>query len=481
MIEMHKPSTNLANWLKKHKRRFMFLPAWILGILLAFIQIAPLSADESSASFQRLMHNIQRWTTQPRLMGSAYIEYVRAGLIAEIEDMGLTPELQDFVYTLGDVMAARALLGQHWVYGGIHYTRMHSAFFTDGPIHMQNILVRFESNVSDRVILFVSHYDSVLGSPGAGDAMLPIAAMLEAMRVLAGRDDLQANIYFLLTDGEEYGAFGALEFIRANEELGRRVDMVVNLEAIGNAGVPVLFETSPQPATMVRYFGASVPRPVGFSLGAIAYERTGIGWTDFTFFLQYGWQGVNMALTRGARYYHTAQDTYENLCRNAAYNYMRTVVAMAEHAADNGIDALQGRAANAVFFPFLPGNLVVISYGTAYVLGGAICALAVTYMIWQLKHAKQDDKQQDKKQSKKPRNLLMIVLTLLAVASLVFLHAASYLLWIPLLFLLVVDLLKGFRYAYIAAKAVSIIVMLMLWVPVVFLSSALFMGLTFAI
>jgi len=75
----------------------------------------------------------------------------------------------------------------------------------------------------------------------------------------------------------------------------------------------------------------------------------------------------------------------------------------------------------------------------------------------------------------------MIVLTMLAVASLIFLHAVSYLFWIPLLFLLVVDLLKRFRYAYIAAKAISIMVMLMLWVPVVFLSLTLFMGLTFAI
>jgi len=36
MIEMHKPTTHLTNWLKRNKGRIMFLPAWILGIFLAY-------------------------------------------------------------------------------------------------------------------------------------------------------------------------------------------------------------------------------------------------------------------------------------------------------------------------------------------------------------------------------------------------------------------------------------------------------------
>jgi len=315
--------------------------------------------------------------------------------------------------------------------------------------------------------MFVSHYDSWPGSPGAVDAMAPIAAMLEAMRSQANNANLANNIYFLMTDGEEFGAIGVLAFIQDHPELRDRVDMIVNLEAQGNSGGLILFETSPQPHAMVNLFRRAVPRPLGFSITQLIYNAIGT-YTDFCFFRQYGWRGVNLAIIGGFEDYHQATDTFENLNRNTAWHYLTTTLGLADYAANKPLDRLRGQPRRAVFFPFLPGNMVVLSYLWAYILCALAIVLAVAFFVYGRKI---------KKTKTTFYPVYLLFLAALSLASTVFFPAASYLVWLPLLLMSLTAFLKKWEVAYRASQALSRITVLLLWAPLIYLVLAFPWGL----
>ncbi len=80
--------------------------------------------------------------------------------------------------------------------------------------------------------------------PGAADDALGVAVSLEAARVLAARADRNWTLMVLVTDGEEAGLMGAAALV-TDREVTEPPAGVLNLEAIGSAGGPTLFETGP--------------------------------------------------------------------------------------------------------------------------------------------------------------------------------------------------------------------------------------------
>lgn len=72
--------------------------------------------------------------------------------------------------------------------------------------NIQNVVVKMSAkdSTSDHYLLINSHYDSVPGSPGAGDAGSMIAVMLEVMRVISkSNGPLKHPIVFLFNGAEE--------------------------------------------------------------------------------------------------------------------------------------------------------------------------------------------------------------------------------------------------------------------------------------
>ena len=109
-------------------------------------------------------------------------------------------------------------------------------------------------------IALVSHYDSVPAGPGAADDALGVGVSLEAARVLAARADRNWTLMILVTDGEEAGLMGAAALI-TDREVTSRLQAYVNLEAIGSAGPPMLFETGPGNGWIVRPWARHAPEP----------------------------------------------------------------------------------------------------------------------------------------------------------------------------------------------------------------------------
>lgn len=444
-----------------------------VGIVLGIWQIKPPRADDSSFAYQRMMDHIQSLAAEAHPSGSDEIERVRTELLAEIEEMGLSPAVEDASYTLyGNDEAAVWIYDQksrqEWweeneliaeeYYGVESAEEWFSTMVLDKTLPLKNIFVKLDAPESENGVMFVSHYDSTYGGPGVADDMVAVCAMLEAMREQSQKDELQNDLYFLFTDGEEEGMRGAFQFVSSHPELKDTINMVVNLEARGNRGALLLFETSPKAYYLVEAVLKSGARPVAASWMAMFYAMMPVS-TDLSEFLDAGYRGINFAVVEGVENYHQPTDSYENLDRNSAWQYLRTTLALADYAANNSLDDLRVPK-EAVYFPFFPGNLVLISGFGSQLLGFFICILAMIYAVGKIK----------KREFKGSfYHILIGLLVVFTVGSMVFFPFGSYLFYLPLLIMVMAALLNRWQVAHALASIFGCIIVLLLWVPVLFL------------
>jgi hypothetical protein len=213
-------------------------------------------------------------------------------------------------------------------------------------------------------IALVSHYDSVPAGAGAADDALGVGVSLEAARVLAARADRNWTLMILVTDGEEAGLMGAAALI-TDREVTSRLQAYVNLEAIGSAGPPMLFETGPGNGWLVGPWVRHAPNPRGASFGIEIYRRLPND-TDFSILRRQGIPGLNFAAIDDSYAYHTAGDTPERLSRLTVRRTGEQVVAIM--TALDAVDVTQRSTTDRTFFDI--GGAAAFSYGP--VVGWAI-------------------------------------------------------------------------------------------------------------
>lgn len=452
------------------------------SVALSIWRVNPPIADETSPAFQQMMYNLERLATGVRWVGTPELAATRDEIIAEIEAMGLTPIVHRTVYTIEDYHYADAVLRQirrgwepqpfsietgWWIRRWVESNFPRHPLVTQGYMYVDNIWVTLESpNPNSGSIMFVAHYDTTLNTPGAADAMLPVVAMLEAMRAHANNDNLASNLHFLFTDGEEWSALGALAFSRDFTALTEEIDLLINLEAQGNSGGLLIFETSAAPTHILRLFNRVAPRPIGFHWADWVYATFLPGsYTDFTIFRAYGFKGLNFAIIGGGEYYHTPYDNFENLNRNTAYHYLITTMALANYAAGNCLLGLREPSHDAIFFPLLPGRMIVLTMTAAHILMGMAFAVSAGFLVYKFK-------------TKLPKSwfitALLIVMTIATIAIAIFINMLSYLLWVPLLAVAVSAFLKKWPILYKCAITVSGAITLLLWVPPIYLLLTLY-------
>jgi len=123
--------------------------------------------------------------------------------------------------------------------------------------------------------MLCAHYDSVSTSPGVADNASGVAVVLEALRALMCGPLLDRDVVALLDDGEEDGSLGAVTFVKEHP-WAKEVGVVINLDARGNSGPSIMFETSDGNGWLIRQYSQAVPHPLATSLSvAIAGLQTG--------------------------------------------------------------------------------------------------------------------------------------------------------------------------------------------------------------
>jgi len=153
------------------------------------------------------------------------------------------------------------------------------------------------------------------------------------------------------------------------------------------------------------------------------------------------------------------EDNYYNLNRATASHYLQTTLSLAEYFANNKTDNLQNTSHEAIFFPFLPGHIVLMNNIVSNILCAIACILALTIIILNIK--------------KKQQRIVFFTISIsfLIITSIlcsIFLVTASYLLYLPLLLIVITSIIKKWYTVHLIAKMVSGVIILMLWIPIIF-------------
>lgn len=201
-----------------------------------------------------------------------------------------------------------------------------------------------------KAIVLLAHYDSVPAGPGAADDGSGVASVLETVRALKARGFPGRHpILAVITDGEEYGLLGAASFLH-NPKLKARIGAVVNVEARGNRGPSLLFQTSDGNASLIDLYAKNAQRYFTSSLFVEIYKLLPND-TDLTLFIRDGIPSFNFAFSENVAHYHTPLDTRANLSRATLQHQGENMLDMASGLGQTDFAALKG--GNAVYLSIL--------------------------------------------------------------------------------------------------------------------------------
>ena len=240
---------------------------------------------------------------------------------------------------------------------------------------VSNIIAIRQGQRSEAIGL-VSHYDSVAAGPGAGDNALGVGVSLEAARVLAAKADRSWSLMILVTDGEEAGLMGAAALM-TDREVSSRLNAYVNMESIGSAGPPMLFEVGPGNDWILGPWAELAPHPRGGSFVGEIYRRLPND-TDFSILKLHGIPGLNLAAVGDGYPYHTSRDTVDRLSPRTVRQTGEQVVAIV-NALDT-IDITQRTSSTRTYFDV--GGTSAISYGLTASLAITIGAMLFGLIAW---------------------------------------------------------------------------------------------------
>jgi len=293
--------------------------------------------------------------------------YVRDYIIQEIERHGLTAEIDYFTVDWEDYAGRNVVL--------------------EGS----NVFVRIYGR-NDTAIMLMAHYDSRgvdwtlnpasnVHSPGAADAGYGLSIMLEIARLFAGQD-LENSIYLFFTDLEEIWMLGA-EHAASTMDLSN-VSMILNLEGRGVRGPVYMFETSPNDLNVVRFFNEATRHRMSYSL-ATAILRMMPNDTDLTPFLERDFIGMNFAPLNSIFYYHTPDDSLENISLSTMQQYIEMIHdIVALYVTDPRFSDVNYFRTNqdGVYFSLPLGFMVLYSDTTAKIMSFIMLAFVMFIMVY---------------------------------------------------------------------------------------------------
>ena len=242
--------------------------------------------------------------------------------------------------------------------------------------HVSNIIA-VKAGAERNAIGLVSHYDSSPDAPGAADDGLGVAVSLEAARVLGARTDRRHTLMILVTDAEEAGLMGAAG-LTTDRDVMDRLQAYINIEATGNAGTAMLFETGPGNGWILQPWVKHAPRPRGASYGIEIYRRLPND-TDFSIFKRHDIPGLNFAAVDDSYPYHTARDTPDRLSDDTLLATGENVVGVA--AAMDALDVRRRETSPATTF-FDGGERIAVARGPVASWLWAAAALVVGMLAW---------------------------------------------------------------------------------------------------
>ena len=329
---------------------------WLIALVWAGVAgitppaVVPETAPPGEFSAARAMRHLRVIAAHPHPVGSLENQKVREYLVAQLESLGLHPEVQE----------ATAL-----------NERKSSA------ARVYNILARKAGMHAGLALALAAHYDSVPAGPGAGDDGAGVAALLETARALnADSAPLRNDVLFLFTDGEEAGLFGAKAFVAENPA-AKEIGLILNFEGRGDSGPSMMFETSSENGWLIGQLAGAAPFPRASSTSAAVYSQMPNS-TDLSVFKQAGLAGLNFAFIGSPERYHTPEDTPENLDQRSLQHHGSYALALARRFGN--LDLANHNEPDDIFFNLSAGHSWFVSYPIEWAKPIAI-AVALMFLV----------------------------------------------------------------------------------------------------
>jgi hypothetical protein len=307
--------------------------------------VVPASAPADEFSGERAMEHIRVIAQEPHPIGSSEIAKVRAYIVAQLEGMGLSPEVQQ----------TTALIPSR---GNVQASIVH------------NVIARIPGTNSSGAILLDAHYDSMPMTPGASDCGSCVATLLETACALQAGPPLQNDVILVFADDEELGPMaGAAAFVEQHPWIDE-VGVALNYEGLGRTGPSIMFETGPDSGWLVREWGRAASHPVAQSWFYEVYRLTPYN-TDFTKYAEVGVGGLNFAYWFEGTFYHTMQDNLETIDPRSVQHHGSNALSLLRRLGNLDLSEAQ-RPGDAVYFTLLRGLLV--SYPASWAILLALLA-----------------------------------------------------------------------------------------------------------
>ncbi len=279
---------------KKSTPRIYSILFFSLIIIIALLTIKAASppsvikrnAPDSIFSSQRAFTYLQQIARAPHCVGTEEHDRVENYILNTCKQLGLTVEIQNTT----EVDARPNILI---------------------AINIHNIIACIKGTKPGKAILNVAHYDSQPNTPGAADDGIGVAAMIESARAITSSSPVENDIIFLFTDGEEQGLYGAKAFVE-QDTLFKHVGVAMNWDFRGNTGIAVTYETSTENGWIMREYAKGIKYPFANSM-AFEISKRLPNFVDFKYFKKAGATGFTSGMIDGFTSYHSMTDNLENV------------------------------------------------------------------------------------------------------------------------------------------------------------------------
>jgi hypothetical protein len=271
----------------------------ILGVIYwSFTDLKPsINTSKSNAatlfSLENALNHLKKITKEPHYVGSNEHKNVQNYIVSELQKMGFETEIQ-----------TQTAINKKWF----------------AATTAENIIAKLKGTGSEKALLLLTHYDSnPHSSLGASDAGSGVVTILEGLRAFLAKNETPKNdLIILISDAEELGLLGAQAFVDKHP-WAKDIGLVLNFEARGSGGPSyMLMETNGKNSKLLSEFLAAKPNfPAANSLMYSIYKKLPND-TDLTIFREdANINGFNFAFIGDHFDYHTAQDSYERLDKEA--------------------------------------------------------------------------------------------------------------------------------------------------------------------
>ncbi|MEZ4862785.1 MAG: M28 family peptidase [Caldilineaceae bacterium] len=342
----------------------LLTPLFITLVVIAAVVVAvrplavpPTLTTSATGGFDitRALQDLEVITVAPRVPGTPAYKDAQSYLVAELEKLGLQPEVTDLISIRSQGNNANVARGS-------------------------NIVARIPGSASTGAILLGGHLDTVHTTGAASDCGGCAVAVVETARALLAGPQLRNDVILLIEDGEETSRAGSMTFVEQHP-WAQNIRVAFNLEAMGAGGASLLYVTGLQNGWLIDEALPAMPAPVAYSFVNDLIWGTGTGGSDLDQFLDVADVGLGLVYLSNVPVYHTMNDSVASLDPATLQHQGATLVSLARHFGNLPLDGTLERESQ-VYYNLVGHWVIHYPAWVGIVLALVTAAAVLTVIGW---------------------------------------------------------------------------------------------------